>query len=246
MAVNFLLVESLLRYYMFYGHSFQIECPTGSGDYMHLGHVAEELQHRLQHLMVRDDEGRRAVNNGNDMLDFDPNWKDYLWFFEFFDGDSGRGLGASHQCGWTGLIAKMIHDTGINCRLPQTPRTPSTAAAHYFDDVLTKAMTRRNTGVSTPGPRARVRRSSTSRSLGNHSVANGAYVRGNDDGEGSGYFPASAVESDPFGEEERLERQRRKSQADSITEDYIKEQLFRVQTGDGPAVYEDEFEAQLD
>lgn len=246
MAVNFLLVESLLRYYMFYGHNFQIECPTGSGDYMHLGHVAEELQHRLQHLMVRDDEGRRAVNNGNDMLDFDPNWKDYLWFHEFFDGDSGRGLGASHQCGWTGLIAKMIHDTGINCRLPQTPRTPSTAAAHYFDDVLTKAMTRRNTGVSTPGPRARVRRSSTSRSLGNHSVANGAYVRGHDDGEGSGYFPASAVESEPFGEEERLERQRRKSQADSITEDYIKEQLYRVQTGDGPAVYEDEFEAQLD
>lgn len=247
MAVNFLLVESLLRYYMFYGQSFQVECPTGSGDYMHLGHVAEEIQHRLQHLMVRDDEGRRAVNNGNDMLDYDPHWRDYLWFYEFFDGDTGRGLGASHQCGWTGLIAKMIHDTGINCRLPQTPRTPSTAAAHYFDDVLSRAMTRRNTGgVSTPGPRARVRRSSTSRSLGNHSVVNGAYVQGSEDGENSGYFGKSAVESNPFGEEERLERQRRKSQADSITEDYIKEQLHRVQTGDGTAVYEDEFEAQLD
>ena len=112
LCVNFLLVESLLRFYMFYGTALQIECPTGSGEYMHLGHVAEEIQHRLQHLFVRNDDGRRAVNDGNDKLDFDPNWKDYLWFHEFFDGDTGRGLGATHQCGWTGLIAKMIHDTG--------------------------------------------------------------------------------------------------------------------------------------
>lgn len=112
LCVNFLLVESLLRFYMFYGNSLQVECPTGSGDYMHLGHVAEEIQHRLQHLFVRGDDGRRAVNDGNDLLDYDPHWKDYLWFYEFFDADTGRGLGASHQCGWTGLIAKMIHDTG--------------------------------------------------------------------------------------------------------------------------------------
>ena len=112
LAVNFLLVESLLRFYMFYGKSLQVECPTDSGNYMHLGLVAEELQHRLQHLFSRGDDGRRAANDGNDMLDFDPHWKDYLWFHEFFDADTGRGLGASHQCGWTGLIAKMIHDTG--------------------------------------------------------------------------------------------------------------------------------------
>ncbi|KAI9680199.1 MAG: hypothetical protein M1829_001436 [Trizodia sp. TS-e1964] len=112
LCVNFLLVESLLRFYMFYGSSLQIECPTGSGDFMHLGHVAEELQHRLQHLMVRGDDGRRAINAGNDQLDFDPHWRDYLWFYEYFDGDTGRGLGATHQCGWTGLMAKMIHDTG--------------------------------------------------------------------------------------------------------------------------------------
>ena len=62
--------------------------------------------------MAKGDDGRRAINDGNDMLDLDPHWKDYLFFYEFFDGDSGRGLGASHQCGWTGLIAKMIHDTG--------------------------------------------------------------------------------------------------------------------------------------
>lgn len=118
LCVNFLLVESLLRFYMFYGDSFQVECPTGSGDYMHLGHIAEEIQHRLQHLFARNDEGRRAVHDQSDLLDFDEHWKDYMWFNEFFDGDTGRGLGSSHQCGWTGLIAKIIHDTG--CVLTST------------------------------------------------------------------------------------------------------------------------------
>lgn len=112
LCVNFLLIESLLRFHMFYGDSFKVECPTGSGDYMHLGQVAEEIQHRLQHLFARNDEGRRAVYNGADVLDFDEHWKDYMWFHEYFDGDTGRGLGSSHQCGWTGLIAKIIHDTG--------------------------------------------------------------------------------------------------------------------------------------
>lgn len=112
LCVNFLLVESLQRFYLFYGQELQVECPVGSGDTMHLGHVAEEIQHRLQHLFARGDDGRRSINAGSDLLDFDPNWKDYLWFYEFFDGDNGRGLGATHQCGWTGLIARMIHDTG--------------------------------------------------------------------------------------------------------------------------------------
>lgn len=95
---------------------------------MHLGHVAEELQHRLQHIFARDDDGRRACNAGIDMLDRNPNWRDLVFFHEFFHGDTGQGLGASHQTGWTGLVAKLIHDTGVNCRLPQTPRTPGTAA----------------------------------------------------------------------------------------------------------------------
>lgn len=112
LCVNFLLVESLQRFYMFYGPTFEVECPTGSGDFMHLGRVSEEIQHRLQHLMARADNGRRAINDGNDILDFDDNWRDKLFFYEFFDGDTGRGLGASHQCGWTGLIARIIHDTG--------------------------------------------------------------------------------------------------------------------------------------
>ena len=245
LCVNFLLVESLLRFYMFYGDSLQIECPTGSGDYMHLGRVAEELQHRLQRLFARNDDGRRAVNAGDDRLDFDPHWKDYLWFYEFFDGDSGRGLGATHQCGWSGLIAKMIHDTGINCRLPMTPKTPGTGMEHYFDDIFTRG----NTGVrkgnafsypQTPGsaPQSpntmRLRRASTSRSIGNRSsfatsVANGEQVE------------------EP--EEMGLEELRRKSEANEHVARYVTDQLQRVRSGSESvttAVYDDEFEAQLD
>jgi hypothetical protein len=112
LCVNFLLIESLQRFYLFYGPEFKVECPTGSGVEMHLGKVSEELQHRLQHLFARDDYGRRSINAGDDRLDYDEHWKDYLWFHEFFDGDTGRGLGATHQTGWTGLIARLIHDTG--------------------------------------------------------------------------------------------------------------------------------------
>jgi len=162
-AVNFLLIESCYRFYTFYGNDFQVECPTGSGNYMHLGKVAENIQHRLITMFLRDEEGRRPINSGYELLDFDPDWKDNVWFFEFFDGDSGRGLGASHQCGWTGLIAKMIHDTGVNCNVPQTPRTPSVAAAHYFDDILTRT----KTGLDI----RRLRRSSTRRSIGGWSHA---------------------------------------------------------------------------
>lgn len=142
---------------MFYGDSFKVECPTGSGDFMHLGHVAEELQHRLQHIFARDDDGRRACNAGNDMLNHSTYWQDNVFFHEFFHGDDGSGLGASHQTGWTGLIAKMIHDSGVNCRLPHTPRTPGTAANHYFDDVLSRT-------AKVPRPYLG-RRSSTSRSI---------------------------------------------------------------------------------
>lgn len=139
LCVNFLLIESLLRFHMYYGDTLQVECPTGSGEYMHLGHVAEEIQHRLQHLFAKDDEGNRAIHFSNPLLNRDPHWKEYLWFHEFFHGDDGRGLGASHQTGWTGLIAKLIHDSGLNCRLPHTPRTPTIAADHYFDDMFERA-----------------------------------------------------------------------------------------------------------
>jgi len=227
---------------------------------MHLGHVAEEIQHRLQHLMARDHDGRRAINAGNDTLDFDPHWKDYLWFFEFFDGDTGRGLGASHQCGWTGLMAKMIHDTGINCRLPQTPRTPSTGLAHYFDDTFSSGLTRKNTFAGgTPGP---MRRSSTSRSLGNRSSFVSTATNGDHFSRGQttpavihdvdavdSYFdnaPSVVTDGDDWGEEDKLERERRKSVADSHFEKFVNDQLTKIKTDESVGVYEDEFEAQLD
>ncbi|KAE8230260.1 hypothetical protein CF326_g4744 [Tilletia indica] len=141
LAVNFLLVESLQRFYQFYGEDFKIECPTGSGDFMHLGHVAEELQHRLINLFSRDEQGRRPCNGGIAMADFDPHFRDLVQFHEFFNGDSGKGLGASHQCGWTGVIAYSIMSAGMTYRLPRTPRTPRSTAAHYFDEIVSQADT---------------------------------------------------------------------------------------------------------
>ena len=113
---------------MFYGDTFKVECPSGSGDMLHLGEVAEEIQHRIQHIFAEDADGQRAYNGGNSLLNNHPNWREYIFFHEYFDADTGRGLGASHQLGWTGLVAKIIHDTGVSCRLPGTPRTPSTQA----------------------------------------------------------------------------------------------------------------------
>jgi len=165
-------------------------------------------------------------------LDFDPNWKDNLWFYEFFDGDSGRGLGATHQCGWTGLIARMIHDTGISCRLPQTPRTPSTGMAHYFDDIFT-----RHTHPSSNKPvRQKMRRSSTTRSIGARSDFD-ISVNGDEDTRSIG----NSVEPD------NAERERERREADAHTAHYVSEQLSRVRSHQS-ADFEtgDEFEAQLD
>lgn len=127
---NFLLVESLQRFFLYYGADFKVECPVGSGDYLNLAQVAEELEHRLIHVFMPDSNGIRASYSGDseDMLSKDEHFKGCIPFFEYFDGDTGRGLGASHQCGWTALVAKWIHDTGISCvRLPRTPRSSVTA-----------------------------------------------------------------------------------------------------------------------
>lgn len=161
LATTFLLIESLQRFYMYYGETLKVECPKGSGEFMHLGHVAEEIQHRVQHLFAKDDDGRRAANGGSDLLDYDPHFRDHVLFHEFFHADNGKGLGACHQLGWTGLVAKMIHDTGISCRLPMTPKTPSTAAAHYFDDTFGKMK-----------QKPHHQRSGTGRSIGNRSDIN--------------------------------------------------------------------------
>jgi len=134
LAVNFLLIESLQRFHQYYGSDIQIECPTGSGDFMDLGRVAEEIQHRVIHIFSRDMEGHRATNGGNPKMDRDPHFRDYVLFHEFFHGNDGRGLGASHQTGWTGLVAYHIVQSGVTCRLPRTPRTPRSVSLHYFDE----------------------------------------------------------------------------------------------------------------
>ncbi|GMK58313.1 hypothetical protein CspeluHIS016_0503450 [Cutaneotrichosporon spelunceum] len=149
LAPNLLLIESLQRFHQYYGDDLQVECPTGSGYYMNLAAVAEEIQHRIIHIFNRDEEGRRAVNAGAMKLDRNPYFRDYVHFFEFFHGDDGRGLGASHQTGWTGLIAWMIHRTGEWCRLAKTPKTPRGIANHYFGDQIPTPYTAGT--ASTPG-----------------------------------------------------------------------------------------------
>jgi hypothetical protein len=108
MPVNALLIRSLLSFYGYYGDSFKIECPTGSGNQMNLFEVAKEISNRLTRIFLRDESGRRPVYGGTEKFQTDPHWKDYILFYEYFHGDNGAGLGASHQTGWTGLIAKLI------------------------------------------------------------------------------------------------------------------------------------------
>ena len=108
MPVNFLLIESMQRFHYYYGDDFKIECPTGSGRYVTILEASEELTRRLTHIFLRDGEGRRAVFGDVKKFQTDPHFRDYLWFYEYFHGDTGRGVGASHQTGWTGLIAKLI------------------------------------------------------------------------------------------------------------------------------------------
>ena len=106
--VNFLIIESLQKFHHFLGDSFKVECPTGSGNLMNLWQVSLELSHRLMKIFTKDDSGRRPVYGGVEKLQTDPHWKDLITFNEYFHGDNGVGIGASHQTGWTGLIAKLI------------------------------------------------------------------------------------------------------------------------------------------
>ena len=109
MPVNGLIVRALLQYYSYYGDDFTVECPTGSGRNMTLYQVAEEIARRLASLFLRDDHGRRPVYGDTRKFQEDPHWRDHLLFYEHFHGDNGAGLGASHQTGWTGIIARMLH-----------------------------------------------------------------------------------------------------------------------------------------
>ena len=103
--MNWLVIESLRRCYTFYGDDFKMECPTGSGKYMTLNEVADELSRRVFRIFERNEEGSRPVFGNSEKMQRDEHFIDYLLFHEYFHGESGRGLGASHQTGWTALIA---------------------------------------------------------------------------------------------------------------------------------------------
>jgi hypothetical protein len=109
MPVNALIIRALLQYYTYYGDEFTVECPTGSGKQMTLYQVAEEIARRLGSIFLRDDQGRRPVYGATPKFQEDPHWRDYLMFYEYFHGDNGAGLGASHQTGWTGIVARIMH-----------------------------------------------------------------------------------------------------------------------------------------
>jgi hypothetical protein len=110
--VNFLLVEALERYHHFYGDELQVECPTGSGRMLNLGEVADEISGRLAKIFLRDESGRRACHGDEKRFAEDPHWKDLVLFYEYFHGDSGRGVGASHQTGWTALAVRCVEELG--------------------------------------------------------------------------------------------------------------------------------------
>lgn len=108
MPVNVLILRALLNFYLYYGDDFKIECPTGSGKLMNLFEVSKEIAQRLVGIFTRDEHGRRPVYGGTQKFQDDPHWRDLVLFYGYFHGDNGAGLGASHQTGWTGLVASLI------------------------------------------------------------------------------------------------------------------------------------------
>ncbi len=110
--INYLLIEALQKFDHFYGPGLQVECPTGSGSRATLWDVATELSRRLTRIFLRGPDGRRPVHGGVRAFQEDPHWRDLVWFYEYFHGDNGAGIGASHQTGWTGLVAKLLQQSG--------------------------------------------------------------------------------------------------------------------------------------
>jgi hypothetical protein len=120
--VNYLVIESLQKFHHYYGDDFKVECPTGSGQFLTIGQVADELSRRLTRLFLRDEGGRRPVLASHPKLHGDPHFRDHVLFHEYFHGDTGRGVGASHQTGWTGLVAKLLQ--------PRRPEPPEFCGRH--------------------------------------------------------------------------------------------------------------------
>jgi hypothetical protein len=106
--INMLLIRALITHYRYYGNDLKVECPTGSGNMMTLFEVAQELGRRMAGTFLRDGDGRRPVYGGTRLFQEDPHWRDLILFYEYFHGDNGAGLGAAHQTGWTGLVARLI------------------------------------------------------------------------------------------------------------------------------------------
>jgi hypothetical protein len=112
LPVNALLIRGLMHYFAYYGNNFKIECPTGSGKLMNLFEVAREIADRLTRIFLRDEAGRRPIFGGAEKFQRDPYWRDHLLFYEYFHGDNGAGIGASHQTGWTGMVGGLIEYFG--------------------------------------------------------------------------------------------------------------------------------------
>jgi len=113
MPLNLMILRGLLQFYLYYGDTFQIECPTGSGRLMNLFEITMEIARRLTRIFLRDENGRRPVFGGSEKFQNDPHWRDHILFYEYFHGDNGAGLGASHQTGWTGVVAKLIQTLNV-------------------------------------------------------------------------------------------------------------------------------------
>ncbi len=131
MPVNYLLIEALREFHRYYGDDFKVECPTGSGQMLTLNEIADELCHRLAHIFLRDDAkaGRRAVFGDNEHFQDDPHWRDYIAFYEYFHGDNGSGVGASHQTGWTALVASLIQEYTTRPVLTEKKQTKSSKSS---------------------------------------------------------------------------------------------------------------------
>ena len=112
MPVNYLLIESLQKFHHYLGDDFKVACPTGSNNMMNLWEVSQEISSRLTSIFLKDGEQKRPLYGGIEAFQNDPNWQDLIFFHEYFHGDNGAGIGANHQTGWTGLVAKLIQQSG--------------------------------------------------------------------------------------------------------------------------------------
>jgi Mannosylglycerate hydrolase MGH1-like glycoside hydrolase domain/Glycosyl hydrolase family 63 C-terminal domain len=126
--VNFLLIESLQKFHHYLGNDYKVECPTGSGQMMTLWEVAAELSRRMTRIFLKGPDGSRPVHGGNPLYREDPNWQDLVLFYEYFHGDNGSGVGASHQTGWTGVVAKLLQQSGERVAVPVETRELETVS----------------------------------------------------------------------------------------------------------------------